>query len=416
MRITLLSMDTRGGIQPYVALGIGLARAGHEVRAIAPSDLASMFSDAGLSVTPLEGSVEEVLRGSGGAAERGPLASMRLAARELPRRIEGWTRQVLGACEGADLLTGGIGGMVVGLSVAEKLGVPFVETHLQPVGAPTDAYPGVMLAGTPRWLGSWGMRMSHHLTELAVWKPFEGAMKAARTNVLGLSGRPTAADARPVLYGFSRHVVPVPAGGPRARHVTGYWFLPAAETWSPPAALAAFLAREGPVVSIGFGSMASDDPARLSALVLGAVRRAGVRAVLLSGWGGLSSIEHDEVFCADALPHDWLFPRVAGVVHHGGAGTTGAALRAGVPALVVPFTMDQPFWGSRVAGLGVGPTPIPRARLTEAGLAEALGRLVGDEAMRTRASVLGEKIRAEDGVASAVAHLERAAAPRHSQG
>ncbi|HSP81366.1 MAG TPA: nucleotide disphospho-sugar-binding domain-containing protein, partial [Myxococcaceae bacterium] len=117
----------------------------------------------------------------------------------------------------------------------------------------------------------------------------------------------------------------------------------------------------------------------------------------------------DDVFCADALPHDWLFPRVAAVVHHGGAGTTGAALRAGVPAIIVPFTMDQPFWGSRVAALGVGPTPLPRARLTQERLAEALRRTVADEAMRARAAALGARIRAEDGVAEAVAHYGRLA-------
>ena len=134
---------------------------------------------------------------------------------------------------------------------------------------------------------------------------------------------------------------------------------------------------------------------------------AGVRAVLLSGWGGLRSIEDDDVFCADAMPHDWLFPRVSAAVHHGGAGTTGAALRAGVPAIVVPFAMDQPFWGSRVEALGAGPTPIPRKRLTAARLADALRKAVTDEAMRARAAEIGELLRAEDGVAEAAACFER---------
>lgn len=406
MRIAVVCNDTRGGIQPYVALSLGLRRAGHDVRAVAPSDLARMFTDVGLPVASLSGDTEAMLRGTA-TAEQGTIASMRFAARELPARMSTWMKETRGGCEGADVVTGGVGGMLLGLSVAEKLGKPFVETHLQPLGAPTDAYPGVLLPGVPRWLGGWGRRMSHHLSEMGVWMPFRGAMMAARENVLGLTGRPTAADGHPVLYGFSRHVVPVPTEGDRPRHVTGYWFLPAGPAWSPPPALEAFLARGGPVVSIGFGSMASENAEALTALVLGAVRRAGVRAVLLSGWGGLRSMPLDQdVFCADALPHDWLFPRVRAVVHHGGAGTTGAALRAGVPAVVVPFTMDQPFWGSRVAALGVGPTPIPRKRLTQERLAEALRRAVEDEAMRERAAALGEQIRAEDGVAQAVAHFD----------
>lgn len=406
MRIAVVCNDTRGGIQPYVALGLGLRQAGHEVRAVAPSDFTSMFDEVGLPVAPLSGSIEAAVRGSNGGAERGTLASMRFASRELPAYLHTWTRETLEACEGVDVVTGGIGGMAVGLSVAEKLGKPFLETHLQPVGAPTDAYPGVLLPGTPRWLGSWAMRLSHHLSEMGVWMPFQGAMRSAREKVLGLTGRATAADGQPVLYGFSRHVLQVPSSGERARHVTGYWTLPAAPTWSPPPALEAFLAQGGPVVSIGFGSMANQDPEAVTALVLGAAHRAGVRAVLLAGWGGLASLAHGaDVFCADAVPHDWLFPRVAAVVHHGGAGTTGAALRAGVPATVVPFLMDQPFWGSRVAALGVGPTPIPRARLTQERLTNALRRTVEDAAMRARAAALGVQIRAEDGVAEAVAHF-----------
>lgn len=184
------------------------------------------------------------------------------------------------------MLTGGIGGMVTGLPVAEKLGVPFIATHLQPVGASTAAYAGVMFAGVPRWLGGWGRRMSHHLSEAAVWLPFLPAMRQARRQVLGLTGKPRAADPRwPALYGFSRHVVPTPAGRTRERIATGYWTLPATSSWSPPPGLEKFLTREGPpVVSIGFGSMASRDPAAATALVRGAVRDAGVRAVLLAGW------------------------------------------------------------------------------------------------------------------------------------
>jgi UDP:flavonoid glycosyltransferase YjiC (YdhE family) len=161
------------------------------------------------------------------------------------------------------------------------------------------------------------------------------------------------------------------------------------------------------VVSVGFGSMASEDPAAVTALVRGAARDAGVRLVLRAGWGGLAPGSDDADVCAaEAMPHEWLFPRVAAVVHHGGAGTTGAGLRAGVPAVVVPFAMDQPFWGSRVAALGVGPTPVPRAKLTRPALAVALREAVTDRGMRARASALGALLRAEDGVGRAVSRLE----------
>jgi len=372
MRIAIVSMDTRGGIQPYVALGLGLQREGHDVRVVAPSDFAPMFAEVGLPMAPLSGSVETVLRGSTGATERGAIASMRFVAREMAPRIHAWTKETLEACHGVDIVTGGVGGMVVGLSVAEKLGKPFVQTHVQPIG----------------------VRTSHHLSDAALWMPFRGGMSSARESVLGLTGRPSAADGQPILYGFSRHVVSMPAND-RDRHVTGYWFLPASPAWSPPAALETFLAHGGPVACIGFGSMVSDVPEAVTKLVLEAVRSAGVRAVLLAGWGGLESVaQTDDVYVAEAVPHDWLYPRVTAIVHHGGAGTTGAALRAGVPAVVVPFTVDQPFWASRVKLLGVGPTPIPRAGLTSSRLADALGRALADEAMRAKAMALGKQIRA----------------------
>lgn len=404
MRIAVLCNDTRGGIQPYVALARGLREAGHAVTAVAPQDLLPMFDAAKVAGAPLEGSIEAVMRASQGVAEQGAIATMRFASAQMETLLPRWTRAALDACGGAkvDVITGGIGGVILGRGVAERLGVPFVETHLQPIDAPTDAYPGPLFERVPSWLGRAGVRASHRLSSLALWTPFQGAMRRARRSVLGLDG-PEVPLTTPVLYGFSRRVVPVPDDGPRRRHVTGYWVMDD-EAWRAPAALEAFLARGGDVVSIGFGSMSSADAKATSALVLDAVRRAGVRAVLLQGWGGIEAVAAcDDVYVAEAMPHTWLFPRVAAAVHHGGAGTTGAALRAGVPAVVVPFMMDQVFWGGRVEALGVGPAPIGRRRLTAAGLAAALRCAVGDGAMRARAAALGEALRAEDGVGDAVA-------------
>ncbi|MFO0563178.1 MAG: glycosyltransferase [Polyangiales bacterium] len=403
MKIAIVSMDTRGGVQPYVALARGLCEAGHEVRAIAPADLASMFEGSGASIATLSASIESVVRGTS-ATEKGALASIALAARELPKRIGTFTREALAACEGVDVITGGIGGMVVALSVAEKVGARFVETHLQPVGASTDAYPGAMFAGVPSWSGALGMRASHWLSEQAIWLPFAPLMKRARREVLGLSGAARAHLGQPVLYGFSPRVVPVPAAGEgqRARIVTGYWFLPAPAAWRPSPELEAFVSAGGPLVSIGFGSMSSDDPAKVTELVASAVRSVGARAVLLSGWGALREVSGGDLFCAEAIPHDWLFAKMKAVVHHGGAGTTGASLRSGAVSIVVPFTMDQPFWAARVEQLGVGPTPIARKKLDRDSLARALDRALSDRAMQARASELGEAIRGEDGVGNAV--------------
>jgi sterol 3beta-glucosyltransferase len=214
-----------------------------------------------------------------------------------------------------------------------------------------------------------------------------------------------------VLYGYSRHVLPPPADWGPDEHVTGYWFLDPEETWQPPADLAAFLAAGPPPVYIGFGSMGSRNPAASAQLALGALAASGQRGILASGWGGLRETDLPEsVFMVRAVPHSWLFPQLAAVVHHGGAGTTAAGLRAGVPSLIVPFFGDQPFWGRRVAALGVGPDPLPRKRLSEDTLASAIRQAVGDAGMKVQAAAMAEKIRAEDGVVKAIDLVLRYAA------
>jgi UDP:flavonoid glycosyltransferase YjiC (YdhE family) len=204
------------------------------------------------------------------------------------------------------------------------------------------------------------------------------------------------------LDGYSRLIVPKPWDWGARHYLTGYWFLDGAADWRPPQGVLDFLADEPPPVCVGFGSMHNRDAAEISHLVIRALELAGQRGVLLTGWGGLASVPNsDQVLVAEGIPHDWLFPRMAAVVHHGGAGTTAAALRAGVPAVVVPFMSDQPFWARRVFALGAGPQPIPRGQLTAARLARAIRRAVQDTGIRHRAAVLGQRLRAEDGVGRA---------------
>jgi predicted nucleic acid-binding protein len=202
-----------------------------------------------------------------------------------------------------------------------------------------------------------------------------------------------------VLHGVSRHVLPQAADWPDRYHVTGYWFLGDGGGWRPPDELAAFLEGGPAPVAIGFGSMTSSNPAAMARLVVDAARAAGRRAILLTGWERLDGRALGaDVLAVPAAPHDWLYPRVAAAVHHGGAGTVVAALAAGTPNVIVPHMADQPYWGRRVAALGVGPRPIPRHRLTVARLEGAIRLAAEDAALRGRAAALGARIRAEDGI------------------
>jgi len=198
-------------------------------------------------------------------------------------------------------------------------------------------------------------------------------------------------------------VLPPPADWDERMHVTGYWFLDPVDAWTPPADLLEFLQAGSPPIFIGFGSMSPRNPEAMTQVILQALARTRQRAIILSGWGGLRAANvPDTVFTLDSIPFSWLFPRVAAVVHHGGAGTTAAGLRAGVPSIIVPFFADQPFWGQRVMDLGVGPAPIPRKELTAERLAQAIQMAVTDQPLRERAADLGTRIRAEDGIARAV--------------
>jgi UDP:flavonoid glycosyltransferase YjiC (YdhE family) len=229
--------------------------------------------------------------------------------------------------------------------------------------------------------------------------PFSGPYKSKATRGL------------PILYGFSPSVIPVPSDWDDNIHVTGYWFVDEADDWTPPPALVDFLESGAPPVYIGFGSLSNRNPEETADLVIRALKLTNQRAILLSGWGGLHKTDLPEsIFMINSIPHSWLFPRVAAVVHHGGASTTAAGLRAGVPSVIVPFYGDQPFWGRRIAELGVGQNPIPRAKLTSERLASAIQQAVTDKGMHERAAILGEKIRAEDGIARAaevIQQLER---------
>jgi sterol 3beta-glucosyltransferase len=207
----------------------------------------------------------------------------------------------------------------------------------------------------------------------------------------------------PYLYGFSEHVVPRPADWPAAHRISGYWFLDQASQWEPPGALTDFLDSGPPPVYMGFGSMPGDVARNMLRLSVEAIGKTGQRAILLGGWGEAGGLESpDHILTLTSAPHDWLFPRVSAVVHHGGAGTTAAGLRAGKPTLVVPFFADQPFWGRRIHELGAGPEPVSPKELTAGRLAQAIQEAVTDAAIAARAEALGEKIRKEDGVGRAV--------------
>lgn len=415
MRILIIAMGSRGDVQPYVALGQGLRAVGYSVRLATHENFAALVQTHGLEFYPLKGNVQAFLEDPEHREllESGNfLAINARAAKASQQAAIAWAEGGLVAAQGVDLLVVGLGGLFLGVALAEKLNLPLLQAYVFPF-TPTRAFPAILLPPAIAKLGGAVNRLSHHLFRQIMWQGSRAGDGLARRQVLDLPTAPLWGDYNsvhlqraPILYGLSPAVVAQPADWQETQ-LTGYWFLDAAPDWTPPGAVLEFLQRGAPPVFIGFGSMVSRNPEATADLVLAAIAQTGQRAILQSGWGGLSQRDlPDTVLMVDAIPHTWLFPRVAAVVHHGGAGTTAAGLRAGVPTIVIPFFGDQPFWGQRVAALGVGTAPIPRQQLTAAKLATAIQQVISDRAMQQRAAELGAKIQAETGVANAVAIVQ----------
>ncbi len=408
MKITILTLGTHGDVQPYVALGLGLRRAGHHVTVAAGERFAPFITGYGLDYAHSEWDFPDLLQSRSGRAALGQgertVHSLRGIAPVLRRVLD----QEWAAAHDAEAIIyhpKAFGGY----HIAEKLGVPGFLAVPFPAFSPTSAFPNLFLSVSEN-LGSFLNLASYGAFIRLNTTPYWRVINRWRREVLGLPPRSPVTDylrqgGLPVtrLYCYSPHVIPTPDDWNAASVATGYWFLDRRDDWHPPADLVRFLAVGPPPVYVGFGSMIGRDPAATTAIVLDALRLSGERAVLARGWGGLDARDvSGEVCVVDSIPHDWLFPQVAAVVHHGGAGTTAAALRAGVPSVICPFFGDQPFWGRRIHALGVGPEPIPHNELTAARLGDAIRCATSDSAMRAAAADLGATIRAENGVARAV--------------
>lgn len=408
MNITLVASGTRGDVQPVLALGRALRAAGYAVRVLAGANFAGWVAEHGLEFFPTV-DIEAQMRSELGlrwVEARRPadqLGVMKLLLRET---LERNVRDLIEGTAGAELLIGGFVSEPFVQAVAERRGVPQISVALQPYRA-TRSGPASILPLLPRrdsilnrWAGALAERIS--------WGVARETAAALRAR-LGLPAHSArsylrAARAIPALYAFSPHVVP-PIDDANTT-TTGYWFLD-----EPPASddeLRRFLAAGEPPVYLGFGSMPSRDPAELTRLVAEALERVGARGLLARGWNAaVASPAPERLFVLDSAPHHWLFPQVAALVHHGGAGTTAAGLRGGRPALLVPHMADQPYWGRRVRELGAGPPPLPRSQLSADTLASRLAALLGTPTFAANAARLGEQIRAERGVENAVAWIER---------
>jgi sterol 3beta-glucosyltransferase len=418
MRILILTLGSRGDVEPFVALGAALQHSGHAVSLTTAQGYGALVdrSGAGLNYAPLAVDLHALaLTPEAQSALRSPHATLRLW-----RQLGPMMRRVLDGCwvvaqEVRPDVIVFHPKMLAGPHLAERLGIPALVAAAMPLLTPTSAFPSPILPFRHD-LGAVGNRLSHHLVLAGLGATHRRLTNRWRVEALGLQPRALFAEdlslhGRPIprLHAYSPVLLPRPADWGPHNHVTGVWVLESDPPWVPPQDLSRFLADGPPPVYVGFGSMTGANASALTAAVLEALRRSGQRGLLAVGWGGLHGSSQKlppNVHLIAEAPHDWLFPQVAVVVHHGGAGTTHAGLRAGRQTLICPVFGDQPFWGRRVHALGAGPTPIPQANASAESLAAAMDEMVGNQQMRARAEDIGRRMAADAGTEAAVAAIE----------
>lgn len=426
LRITCLTIGSRGDVQPYIALCKGLMAEGHKAKIATHMEFKDWIENHGIEFAPVEGDPGELMRL---CIENGTftVSFLREASSTMRTWLDGLLASSWQACKGSDVLIESPSAMA-GIHIAEKLCIPYFRAFGMP-WTRTRAYPQAFMMPERKMGGAYNL-VTYILFDAVFWKATAHQINRWRNQTLGLpntSLEKMQPNKVPFLYNFSQHVVPPPLDYSDWIRVTGYWFLnEGSDNWKPDQDLVDFIDKarkdKKKLVYVGFGSIIMDNPAKFTREIIAAVQKADVRCILSKGWsdrldpksaeaqevgitadidssadassegkGGLIEIPlPPEIFSIKSAPHDWLFKQIDAAAHHGGSGTTGASLRAGIPTIVRPFFGDQFFFGGRVEDLGVG---ILLKKWGVNSFARALWEATHSERMIAKARGLGENIR-----------------------
>jgi sterol 3beta-glucosyltransferase len=417
MNIALIGFGSRGDVQPFLALALALRERGHSVTLAAPHDFATLVTAYEVDYVPIHHSFKALLEMNvleqvkrEGFRPQAIAATVRRSAAEMKALYHDAMTAASELAPKADMIIAH--GLVSALAYTlhQQFHVPILSAVALP-SYPTREFPNVFFPSLPiakRFYNPLTHRLIMRIMIAYMMDAMNGYRRQVGLTTLSLSQTLDIifSEQIPLAMHYSPRLGSVPSDWGAHIHVVGTWPLPAPANWTPPDKLSAFLAQGDPPIFIGFGSAIVPNPAKMIRCVSEALRIAGLRGVLQAGWAGLTH-EDDQLTPIEDVPHDWLFPRMAAIVHHGGSGTTHSAVRAGKPSLVVPFYADQPYWGRRVAELGVGVSPISPKRLSSERLAAAFRTLTQDSNLQRRAAELGALLRQEDGLGAACRLVEQ---------
>lgn len=417
LRVTCLTIGSRGDVQPYIALCKGLMAEGHRTRIATHREFQAWIESHGIEFRPVEGDPAELMRI---CVENGMFTYSFL--KEASTKFRGWIDELLSsgwtACQDSDLLIESPSAMG-GIHIAEALGIPYFRAFSMP-WTRTRAYPHAFAVPDHKMGGAYNY-ITYVMFDNVFWKAISSQVNRWRRKELGLQATSLERmqpNKVPFLYNFSPSVVVPPLDYSDWIRVTGYWFLDeGGSDWTPPKELTDFIKKakdDGKkIVYVGFGSIVVQDSAAMTDTIVQSVLKADVRCILSKGWSDrldrkdAAIVEEPlpaEILLIKSAPHDWLFKQIDAAAHHGGSGTTGASLRAGIPTIIKPFFGDQYFFGSRVQDLGVG---ICLKKLNVSSFSRAMWEACNSQRMIVKARVLGETIRQENGVDTAIQSIYR---------
>ena len=408
MHISILAYGTWGDVRPGIALGLALENAGYDVRLIVTQDFAGWVNEAGLEVHLLPVNKFELMKPV--SSQTNPLQVLLAVRREIGPALLRAGRDLLALAGDTDGFIANEWLLGIASAIAEVRRLKLVHLANQPQ-IRTRAVPIATMPALPAWVPFSRIYnlLSYDLSHLLRWFSYLRGLNSLRKASLDLAPLSPRSyldllDRTPSITLVSPHVIPRPVDWQGHHRLTGYLFYD--PPWRPPPGLEEFIANGDKPLYVGFGSMHDRNPLETTRLILNALDRTHQRAVLYKGWAGLGGVAlPDTVHLLDYAPHSWLFPHMVAVVHHAGAGTSAAALRAGVPSVPVPHSGDQPFWARRLYQIGAGTRPLPRNQLTARRLAERIATAVRDPQLRTKAANLAASLSAEDGAGATVAAL-----------
>jgi sterol 3beta-glucosyltransferase len=382
---------------------------GHTVKLAAPFRFKDLVETYGIDFVPLAGDPEDLSRRLNNAGHNFVKLLQELMNHAIGIGADVW-HQTEQACLDADLIIHTFTHAVGAHTLAREKNIPDIHIQTFPMFTPTGDYPNITMAhGLPRPLNRFTHQFSATLTWWTSRIGFERVRHRAghRKRKLYWPFKDDPLRSRtPILCAWSPSILPASNDWPSHVHVTGYYFFPLDLSYQPPVELLSFLQKGKAPICITFGSMINRDQERIDQVVRQSLKETGHRGIILSGWSRVREPLSSDLLYLESVPHDWLLPRCRMVIHHGGAGTTAAGLRAGIPNVVVPFMGDQPFWAERVHAIGAGPEPVLINSLSVENLCQAITD-AEKESILERVQIINHEISNEDGTGEAVKWIEK---------